>query len=48
MVGGLYNVLWGKRIEENVEKDKIKEKNHDEEANLEDKDIKQKNDDNHK
>ncbi|KAF3326248.1 WAT1-related protein [Carex littledalei] len=38
MVGGLYNVLWGKRIEENVEKDTIKEENHDMEANLEEKD----------
>ncbi|KAJ4801456.1 WAT1-related protein [Rhynchospora pubera] len=35
MVGGLYNVLWGKRIEECPEKDTIKEQNHDEEANLE-------------
>ncbi|KAJ3705246.1 hypothetical protein LUZ61_008951 [Rhynchospora tenuis] len=34
MVGGLYNVLWGKRIEESPEKDIIKEQNHDEEANL--------------
>ena len=40
MVGGLYNVLWGKRIEETVEKDTIKEQNLDKEANLEEKDIK--------
>ncbi|XP_078176542.1 WAT1-related protein At5g64700-like [Carex rostrata] len=40
MVGGLYNVLWGKRIEETVEKDTIEEENLDKEANLEEKDIK--------
>ncbi|KAF3320837.1 WAT1-related protein [Carex littledalei] len=47
MIGGLYNVLWGKRIEETVEKDTIKEENLDKEANLEEKDKKLQTENNH-
>ncbi|XP_078156791.1 WAT1-related protein At5g64700-like [Carex rostrata] len=47
MIGGLYNVLWGKRIEETVEKDTIKMENLDKEANLEGTDIKLQTENNH-